>query len=156
MISEEGMLFPSLTVGQTMDFATKMNIPTKRPENDSNAVQYQKNFRDFLLQSMAIAHTVDTKVGDAYVRGVSGGERKRISIIACLANQGSIFCWDNSTRGLDESTALEWTKAIRAMTKILGLSTVVTLYQAGNGICSQFDKVLVLNNGKQVFYDKAK
>jgi ATP-binding cassette subfamily G (WHITE) protein 2 (SNQ2) len=156
MNSEEELFFPTLTVGQTMDFATKMKIPAKRPEDGSDAVQYQQTFRDFLLRSMGIAHTVDTKVGDAYVRGVSGGERKRVSIIECLASQGSIFCWDNSTRGLDANTANEWAKAIRAMTNILGLSTIVTLYQAGNGIYNQFDKVLVLDEGKQVFYGNIK
>ena len=40
---------------------------------------------------------------------------------------------------------------MRAMTDILGLSTIATLYQAGNGIFEQFDKVLVLDEGKQIF-----
>jgi ABC-type multidrug transport system permease subunit len=92
------------------------------------------------------------QVGNEFIRGVSGGERKRVSIIECLATRASVFCWDNSTRGLDASTALEWTKAIRAMTDVLGLSTIVTLYQAGNGIYDLFDKVLVLDEGKQIYY----
>lgn len=91
-------------------------------------------------------------MGDAFIRGVSGGERKRVSILECLATRASIYCWDNSTRGLDASTALEYIKAIRAMTDILGLSSIVTLYQAGNGIYEQFDKVLVLDEGKQIYY----
>ncbi|KAG5933400.1 hypothetical protein E4U59_006897 [Claviceps monticola] len=96
---------------------------------------------------------VPTRVtGDAFMRGVSGGERKRVSIIECLASRGSVFCWDNSTRGLDASNALEYAKAIRAMTDVLGLASVVTLYQAGNGIYNLFDKVLVLDQGKQIFY----
>ncbi|KAF5572372.1 ATPase, partial [Fusarium pseudocircinatum] len=105
---------------------------------------------------MSIEHTIDTKVGDAFVRGVSGGERKRVSIIETLATQGSVFCWDNSTRGLDASTALEYTKAIRAMTDVMGLASIVTLYQAGNGIYDLFDKVLVLDEGKEVYYGPLK
>lgn len=97
-------------------------------------------------------HTHDSKVGDAYIRGVSGGERKRVSILECLSTRGSIFCWDNSTRGLDASTALDWAKAMRVMTDTLGLTTIATLYQAGNGVYEQFDKVLVLDEGKQIFY----
>lgn len=101
---------------------------------------------------MGIAHTDSTKVGDAYVRGVSGGERKRVSIIETLANRGSVVCWDNSTRGLDASTALDFTRALRCLTDAMGMSTIVTLYQAGNGIYNLFDKVLVLDEGKQIFY----
>ena len=62
------------------------------------------------------------------------------------------MCWDNSTRGLDASTALQYTKAIRSLTTTLGLSSIVTLYQAGNMIYNLFDKVLVLDEGKQIYY----
>lgn len=53
-------------------------------------------------------------------------------------------------------SALEWAKAIRAMTDVLGLASIVTLYQAGNGIYNLFDKVLVLDEGKQVYYGPMK
>lgn len=105
---------------------------------------------------MGISHTHDTRVGDAFIRGVSGGERKRVSIIETLATRASVVCWDNSTRGLDASTALEYTKAIRALTDIFGLASIITLYQAGNGIYNQFDKVLVLDEGKQIYYGPRK
>ena len=152
MNTEEELFFPSLTVGQTMDFATRLKVPFHLPEGVDSAEAYRREMKEFLLESMGISHTNETKVGNEYVRGVSGGERKRVSIIECLATRGSVFCWDNSTRGLDASTALEWTKAVRAMTDVLGLSTIVTLYQAGNGIYDLFDKVLVLDEGKQIYY----
>lgn len=152
MNTEEELFYPRLTVGQTMDFATKLKVPHHLPEGVKSVAEYTAETKEFLLQSMGIAHTADTKVGNEFVRGVSGGERKRVSIIECLATRGSVYSWDNSTRGLDASTALEWAKALRAMTDVLGLSTIVTLYQAGNGIYNLFDKVLVLDEGKQIYY----
>lgn len=104
MNTEEELFFPTLTVGQTMDFATRLKIPFTLPEGVSDEEDLRIETRDFLLQSMGIEHTKDTKVGNEFVRGVSGGERKRVSIIECLATRGSVFCWDNSTRGLDAST----------------------------------------------------
>lgn len=152
MNTEEELFFPTLTVGKTMDFATRLNIPHHLPKDAANAEDFRLKFKSFLMDSMGISHTADTKVGDAYVRGVSGGERKRVSIIETLANRASVVCWDNSTRGLDASTALEYTKALRCLTEELGVATIVTLYQAGNGIFDLFDKVLVLDEGKQVYY----
>ncbi|CEL04031.1 Putative ABC multidrug transporter [Aspergillus calidoustus] len=152
MNTEEELFFPSLTVGETMDFATRLKVPARMPNGVESPEAYREETKKFLLESMGISHTVDTKVGNEYVRGVSGGERKRVSIIECLATRASVFCWDNSTRGLDASTALEWTRGIRALTDVLGLSTIVTLYQAGNGIYDLFDKVLVLDEGKQIYY----
>ncbi|CAI4743258.1 BGN_3a_G0047370.mRNA.1.CDS.1 [Saccharomyces cerevisiae] len=55
---------------------------------------------------------------------------KRVSIAEALAAKGSIYCWDNATRGLDSSTALEFARAIRTMTNLLGTTALVTVYQA--------------------------
>lgn len=152
MNTEDEIFFPTMSVGATLDFATRMKVPYNLPPDITSAEQYAKVYKEFLLKSLGIEHTHDTKVGDEYIRGVSGGERKRVSILECLATRGSVFCWDNSTRGLDAGTALDWTKAMRAMTDILGLTTIATLYQAGNGIYEQFDKVLILDEGKQIYF----
>jgi ATP-binding cassette, subfamily G (WHITE), member 2, SNQ2 len=110
-----------------------------------------------------ISHTKQTLVGD-----VSGGERKRVSIAEMMATRARVQCWDNSTRGLDASTALDFVKSLRIMTDVLGQTTFVSLYvvcillmiftkccsrsQAGESIYQLFDKVLVLDQGRQVFY----
>jgi ABC-type multidrug transport system ATPase subunit len=152
MNTEEELFFLTLTVSQTIDFTTRIKVPFHLPSDVVSAEAYQTANCDFLLESIGIEHTSDTKVGNEFVRGISRGERKRVSIIETLATRGSVFCWDNSTRGLDASSALEYIKAIRAMTDVLGLASIVTLYQAGNGIYDLFDKVLVLDRGKQIYY----
>lgn len=72
-----------------MDFATRLKTPETLPENAESAEKHRLGMKEFLLESMGISHTADTKVGDAFVRGVSGGERKRVSIIETLVSQGS-------------------------------------------------------------------
>jgi hypothetical protein len=88
-----------MTVGQTIEFATAVKTPSDAMSNRQRKAEFRKNMTDFLLRSMGIAHTKDTKLGNEYIRGVSGGERKRVSIIEVLATRASVFCWDNSTRG---------------------------------------------------------
>lgn len=80
-----------------------------------------------LLRMLNIQHTAQTLVGDEFVRGVSGGERKRVSIAEMMATRARVQCWDNSTRGLDASTALDFVKSLRIMTDVLGQTTFVTL-----------------------------
>ncbi|KAH7333166.1 putative Brefeldin A resistance protein [Rhexocercosporidium sp. MPI-PUGE-AT-0058] len=156
MNTEEELFFPTLTVGETIDFATRMKTPKITAPGFATPEDSRVGSRDFLLKLLGISHTFDTKVGNEFIRGVSGGERKRVSIIEAMATRGSIYCWDNPTRGLDASTALQYTKALRDMTTIFGLSTIVTIYQAGNGIYDLFDKVLVLDEGKQIYYGPLK
>jgi len=87
-----------------------------------------------------ISHTKQTLVGDEFVRGVSGGERKRVSIAEMMATRARVQCWDNSTRGLDASTALDFVKSLRIMTDVLGQTTFVTLYVT----CCCRDIILIL------------
>ncbi|OJJ78039.1 hypothetical protein ASPBRDRAFT_191300 [Aspergillus brasiliensis CBS 101740] len=156
MSTEEETFFPTLTAGETMDFATRMKVPYRTVAGYGSREEARLASKDFLFNLLSISHTVHTKIGNEYIRGVSGGERRRISILEAMATRGSIYFWDNSTRGLDASTALQYTRAIRKMTDIFGLSSIVTLYQAGNGIFELFDKVLVLDEGKQIYYGPMK
>ncbi|KAG6822645.1 hypothetical protein H0H93_005146, partial [Arthromyces matolae] len=82
----------------------------------------------------------DTPVGDAAIRGVLGGEKKRVSIAEALATRSRIQSWDNSTRGLDSSTALEFGRALRIATDIDHQTTIVSIYQAGETLYELFDK----------------
>jgi len=108
MNTEEELFFPTLTVGETIDFATRMKTPNTTTPGFESSEAARVGSRDFLLKLLGISHTFNTKVGNEYIRGVSGGERKRVSIIEAMATRGSIYCWDNPTRGLDASTARKY------------------------------------------------
>ena len=89
--------------------------------------EFDQTIENMLLRMLNISHTANTYVGDEFVRGVSGGERKRVSIAEMMATRARVLCFDNSTRGLDASTALDFIKSMRAMTDVLGQSTFATL-----------------------------
>ena len=144
---------PTLTVEQTLDFA----LSTKAPGSGGrlpgvSKEEFSVEVRDLLLRMLNISHTKSTLVGNEFVRGVSGGERKRVSIAEMMATRARVQSWDNSTRGLDASTALDFVKGLRVMTDVLGQTTFVTLYQAGESIYDLFDKVMVLDHGRQVYF----
>ncbi|ODQ64843.1 plasma membrane ATP-binding cassette transporter [Nadsonia fulvescens var. elongata DSM 6958] len=146
--------FPHVTVKDTLDFALKTKTPKTRI-NGISRQEYIDNMRDLWATVFGLRHTYNTHVGNDFVRGVSGGERKRVSIVEALACNGSIYSWDNATRGLDASTALEFSHAIRAATNLLDNSALVAIYQAGENIYELFDKVTVLYLGRQIYFGPA-
>ena len=148
---EDDIHHPSLTVGQTLGFALDAKMPAKRPGNLSKAA-FREKVLDLLLKMFNIEHTRNTIVGNQYMRGVSGGERKRVSIAEMMVNGAAVCAWDNSTRGLDASTALDYAKSLRIITNIHKTTTFVSLYQASQNIYDLFDKVMVIDQGRQVFY----
>ena len=119
----------TLTVAQTIEFAlsTKTPGPNGRLPGVSRK-EFGTMVQDAVLKMLNISHTRQTLVGDEFVRGVSGGERKRVSIAEMMATRARVQCWDNSTRGLDASTALDFAKSLRVMTDVLGQTTFVSLY----------------------------
>ncbi|CAK9786637.1 ATP-binding cassette transporter [Cutaneotrichosporon oleaginosum] len=144
---------PTLTVAQTLRFALRLKTPKKLP--GVSAREYRENLLELLLSMLNIKHTANTVVGNAFIRGVSGGERKRVSIAEQFCSGAALCSWDNSTRGLDASTALDYAKSLRLLTDIMQQTTFVSLYQAGEGIYKQFDKVLLLNDGHVVYFGPA-
>lgn len=152
--AEDDIHHPTLSVEQTLGFALDTKMPAKRPGNMSKA-QFKESVVSLLLKMFNIEHTRNTVVGNHFVRGISGGERKRVSIAEMMITNACICSWDNSTRGLDASTALDFVKSLRVQTNLYKTTTFVSLYQASENIYALFDKVMVIDAGKQVYFGPA-
>ena len=127
--AETDVHFPQLTVGETLSFAARARAPRNRPQNISGD-QYAEHMRDVIMTMLGLNHTMNSKVGDDLIRGVSGGERKRVTIAEAALSGSPLHCWDNSTRGLDSAHALEFCKTLRLETEISGSTACVAIYQA--------------------------
>jgi ATP-binding cassette subfamily G (WHITE) protein 2 (PDR) len=143
--------FPHLTVGETLEHAAALRAPSHRAE-DISRQEFIKHITQVIMAVYGLSHTYNTKVGDDFVRGVSGGERKRVSIAEMALSGSPIAAWDNSTRGLDSATALTFTKSLRQTANLVGSSHIVAIYQASQAIYDQFDKAVVLYEGRQIFF----
>ena len=77
---EDDIHFPTLTVKQTLEFAAKTRAPHSRIENVSRS-QYTHKVTNIYSTIFGLNHVQDTPVGDAAIRGVSGGEKKRVSCV---------------------------------------------------------------------------
>lgn len=120
---------PHLTVGETLTFASRCRSVRHIPGGFSRE-QADNLMRDVMMAIFGISHTFDTRVGDDFVRGVSGGERKRVSIAEAALTQAKFQCWDNSTRGLDSANAINFCENLRLQADIMGTAGAVAIFQA--------------------------
>ncbi|KAJ6109092.1 ABC multidrug transporter C [Penicillium sp. IBT 16267x] len=151
--AETDVHFPQLSVGDTLKFAALARAPRNRLPGVSRD-QYAEHMRDVVMAMLGLSHTINTKVGNDFVRGVSGGERKRVSIAEATLCGSPLQCWDNSTRGLDSANALEFCKTLNLMTKYSGTTCAVAIYQASQSAYDVFDKVTVLYEGRQIYFGR--
>jgi ABC-type multidrug transport system permease subunit/ABC-type multidrug transport system ATPase subunit len=152
--AEVDVHFPMLSVGDTLTFAARARCPQNLPPGiDHN--QYSNHMRDVVMAMYGISHTINTQVGDNYIRGVSGGERKRVTIAEATLSNAPFQCWDNSTRGLDSANAIEFCKTLRLQSELFGQTCAVSIYQAPQSAYDLFDKALVIYEGRQIFFGPA-
>ncbi|KIY47084.1 pleiotropic drug resistance ABC transporter [Fistulina hepatica ATCC 64428] len=167
---EDDIHFPSLTVAQTVQFAVRCRAPQGADARIGKEASlklgasrdaYVNFVTDILLTVFGLRSVQDTIVGDHLLHGVSGGQKKRVSLAEVMAARARVTCWDNSTRGLDSSTALEFVHALRLAANLGQMTTIVSLYQAGENLYNLFDKarhfiyVCLIYEGKLVYFGAA-
>ncbi|SCU83633.1 LAMI_0C03972g1_1 [Lachancea mirantina] len=152
--AESDVHFPHLSVFDTLKTIALLSTPANRIEGMDRET-YAKHVTEVYMATYGLSHTRNTKVGNDLVRGVSGGERKRVSIAEVAICGSKLQCWDNATRGLDSATALEFIKALRVNAQMTNTSGVIAIYQCSQDAFDLFDKVCVLHEGYQIYYGPA-
>ncbi|KAJ5669606.1 CDR ABC transporter [Penicillium macrosclerotiorum] len=153
---EDDLHYATLTVKDTLLFALKTRTPDKSSRVPGETRKdYQQTFLTAIAKLFWIEHALGTRVGNELIRGISGGEKKRVSIGEAMVTKASTQCWDNSTRGLDASTALEYVQSLRSLTNTAHVSTLVALYQASENLFNLFDKVILIEDGKCAFFGRS-
>jgi ATP-binding cassette subfamily G (WHITE) protein 2 (SNQ2) len=90
---EDDVHFPTLTVEETLSFAIKMRTPHLRFTNQSRE-QFNRDVVEILVRIFGLRHARHTVVGNEAIRGISGGEKKRVSIAEALSCRALIGAWD--------------------------------------------------------------
>ncbi|KAF4626727.1 hypothetical protein G7Y89_g11429 [Cudoniella acicularis] len=146
--AEGDVHFPFLTVLQTLSFAVKMKTLHKIPKR-SNQIQSVTNS---ILRIFGLEDTTSTLIGNDFVAGVSGGERKRVSLAEVLSTHARVTIWDNSTQGLDSSNSVRFGEILHEYSKTGNNIAMAALYQASDDLVGLFDKVTILHEGQQIFF----
>jgi len=136
------MHYPTLTVRQTLEFALSCHINNAGYSAPTKEI-YKDAVLKMLIRIFGLGRCQDTIVGNELIRGISGGERKRLSIAEQVAAGAEIGIWDGSTKGLDASSALEFVRALKSFTDILKKSAICSFYQTSDSMYRLFDRVMV-------------
>ena len=107
-----------------------------------------------IIAELGLERCKDTIIGGQFKRGVSGGERKRVSIGHELLVDPSLLFLDEPTSGLDSTTALRIIKTLQDLAKG-GKTIVTTIHQPSSTVYHMFDKMILLSEGHLLYYGNA-
>ncbi|KAI8462016.1 ABC-2 type transporter-domain-containing protein [Phakopsora pachyrhizi] len=155
MIEEADDHFPSLQVLDTLNLAARCKTPKTRPGRMSRAEWVQSEVKSWSSIFNISESTLRTAVGSEKLRGISGGERRRVSVIEGLLTRSSVLCLDNVTAGLDSFSSYQLIKSLKVWCKVDQTSAAVGLRQVSDVIYQLFDKVSVVHSGHQIYFGPA-
>ncbi|CAE7825330.1 ABCG31, partial [Symbiodinium sp. KB8] len=142
-----------LTVRETLNFALKNAVVANEGLlQDAGAVKAMVRRVDTVLKLLGLEECAETYVGNDLVRGVSGGQRKRISIGELLITNARVTLLDEYSTGLDTSTTFDITNALRQWTRHMGGVLGASLLQPTPEVYALFDDIVLLREGAVVFH----
>eukprot|EP00762_Andalucia_godoyi_P001471 ANDGO_00133.mRNA.1 ABC transporter G family member 28 len=144
-VPQEDVMLRQLTVREILTHAAFSRLPGTMSRAEKMASV------DFVMDLLRIAHVQHSQVGDELKRGISGGERKRVSIAMELVARPTVLILDEPTSGLDATAAHELTDALHRIA-MAGVTVITVIHQPRYEIFSAFDSVMLLGSGGRTVY----
>ncbi|XP_015081871.1 ABC transporter G family member 26 [Solanum pennellii] len=148
-VTQDDVLFPQLTVEETLVFAAFLRLPCKM----SRRQKYERV--EVIIKELGLERCRHTRIGGGLVKGVSGGERKRASIGHEILVDPSLLLLDEPTSGLDSTSANRLLQVLQGLAK-MGKTIITTIHQPSSRIFHMFEKILLIAEGYPVYYGKAR
>jgi ABC-type multidrug transport system ATPase subunit len=147
-IPKEDICHGSLTVRETLDFSARCRLPRTVSTEERNSRC------DAWLELLGLTHVSNSIVGDANIRGISGGERRRVSIgISTVAGHRLVIA-DSPTNGLDSDAAFNVIKTMRALADAHHNGFMVSVRQPSERLLKLFDTICLMSKGKCIFWGR--
>ncbi|KAL3535996.1 hypothetical protein ACH5RR_004457 [Cinchona calisaya] len=147
-VTQDDILFPHLTVKETLTFAARLRLPSTltKQEKEERATE--------VIYELGLERCQDTMIGGSFIRGVSGGERKRVCIGSEIIMNPSLLFLDEPTSGLDSTTALRIVELLQDIAEA-GKTVFTTIHQPSSRLFHKFDKLILLGKGNLLYFGKA-
>lgn len=143
-VMQDDLLFPMLTVEETLMFAAEFRLPRTISKS-------KKKMRvQALIDQLGLRNAAKTVIGDEGHRGVSGGERRRVSIGIDIIHDPIILFLDEPTSGLDSTSAYMVVKVLQRIAQS-GSIVIMSVHQPSYRILGLLDRLLFLSRGQTVY-----
>ncbi|KAF9889185.1 hypothetical protein FE257_007674 [Aspergillus nanangensis] len=142
---DDDALMPSLTVRESLRFAAGLRLPSWMSREEKN-----RRAEEILLK-MGLKECADNLIGSALIKGISGGEKRRVTIAIQILTDPKVLLLDEPTSGLDAFTAMSIIEVLKGLAAE-GRTLVMTIHQSRSDLFQHFSSVLLLARGGYPVY----
>ncbi|KAL7749394.1 FAD-dependent urate hydroxylase [Sorochytrium milnesiophthora] len=144
-VDQEDTLMSTLTVEETIMYSALLRLP-RNMSDEAKRARVQET-----MTELGILEIAQSRIGNSDVRGISGGEKRRVSIACELVTSPSILFLDEPTSGLDAYNAYNVVECLVNLARNFNRTVVFTIHQPRSNIYALFDQLLLLARGKMVY-----
>ena len=143
VVNQEDYHWSALTCRETITYAADLYLGLGPAETKQKV--------DDMIAATGLESCADTIVGNALVKGLSGGQKRRLSVAVALLKKLDVIYLDEPTSGLDSASASSIMKFITQVTKEHNLISLTTIHQPSTAVYNSFDKVMILSKGRVAY-----
>ncbi|XP_067242825.1 broad substrate specificity ATP-binding cassette transporter ABCG2c isoform X1 [Chanodichthys erythropterus] len=144
-VVQNDILMGTLTIRENLAFSANLRLSRKEYSSSDKKMRV-----DSVIQELGLKDCADTKIGTMFLRGVSGGEKKRCSIGMELITSPPLLFLDEPTTGLDANTANSIMELLQKLSK-KGKTVIFSIHQPRYSIFRQFDHLTLMNKGEIIY-----
>ncbi|XP_068634234.1 ABC transporter G family member 14-like [Aristolochia californica] len=147
-VAQDDVLYPHLTVTETLVFTALLRLPNSLTQAE------KMEQAEGVIHELGLNHCRNSMIGGPFFRGISGGEKKRVSIGQELLLNPSLLLLDEPTSGLDSTTAQRIITIVKKLASG-GRTVITTIHQPSSRLYHMFDKVVLLSGGCPIYHGRA-
>ncbi|KAJ3680325.1 hypothetical protein LUZ60_016603 [Juncus effusus] len=144
-VTQDDTLIGTLTVRETISYSARLRLPDKMSREEKRALV------EGTITEMGLQDCADTVIGNWHLRGISGGEKRRVSIALEILMRPRLLFLDEPTSGLDSASAFFVTQTLRALARD-GRTIIASIHQPSSEVFELFDRLYLLSGGKTVYF----
>ncbi|OMJ13095.1 ATP-binding cassette sub-family G member 2 [Smittium culicis] len=150
-VEQDDLLFPTLTAKETISYAADFRLDS----NEYTPAQKADRVKD-IVKSLRLSKSENVFIGNEKLKGLSGGERKRVSIGVEIVTDPKMIMLDEPTSGLDSNSSEVIVKLLKGIAVEKNLICISSIHQPSSKIFYTFDKVILMAPGGVVYFGSTK
>ncbi|KAJ8536617.1 hypothetical protein K7X08_035018 [Anisodus acutangulus] len=147
-VTQDDTLIGTLTVRETISYSAQLRLPDRMPWSE------KRTLIESTIIEMGLQDCADTVIGNWHLRGISGGEKRRVSIALEILMRPRLLFLDEPTSGLDSASAFFVTQTLRGLSRD-GRTVIASIHQPSSEVFELFDRLYLLSGGKTVYFGQA-
>ncbi|KAB5520432.1 hypothetical protein DKX38_024751 [Salix brachista] len=148
-VTQEDVLLGTLTVRETITYSANLRLPDTMTKEEIDDVV------EGTISEMGLQDCADRMVGNWHLRGISGGEKKRLSIAIEILTRPHLLFLDEPTSGLDSASSFFVIQTLRNIARD-GRTIISSIHQPSSEVFALFDDLFLLSGGETVYFGDAK